>query len=310
MIANLCFRCFACWFGLLLTGGMASGGQVFGFGYPYGPVFAIDAVTGDTTVAAAHTVWAFGATTSSVPREFFITTVLNLWKGDLAGNFTALGAFAVFGRPLDPVDLARDSATNTLYAITSDRLTSELYTIDTTCANYFCSGGFISSLPAGIQGVDFVPGAGLYGVSNIDRFLYRMNPSTGEVLPVGLTAGIPFSDGVMDLAYDVQSRAFVAAVIPGVVDKFGLFQNHFPPPGSLYRIDRNTGAATLLSGNTVPMTGLAEDVPEPSTEVLVGSAALMSLLFSIRRTVQLRRSVRRHSLTHRTENALCFSPPL
>ena len=131
----------------------------------------------------------------------------------------------------------------------------------------------------GIQGIDFVSGAGIYGVSNLDRFLYLIDPLTGQVTQVGPTfipggpfGAIPFSDGVMDLAYDADTGALVATVIPFFQDKLEILDRRNPPPfgGRLYRIDPSTGYSTLLNGNAPPMLGLAEGaVPELSTGVLV-----------------------------------------
>ena len=149
-----------------------------------------------------------------------------------------------------------------------------------------CSTTLVATLPPlppGIDGIDFVSGAGIYGVSNLDGFLYRIDPHTGTVMAVGPT-DIPTGDGVADLAYDAETGALVASVLPGVLDKYSLFDFsilqvvNVPPFGMLYRIDPNTGVATLLNGNAPVMLGMAENAPEPSTGVLLLSAiAALSL---------------------------------
>jgi hypothetical protein len=77
----------------------------------------------------------------------------------------------------------------------------------------------------------------------------------------------------MDLAYDRASDALIASVLGGHVEK--TFALTGAEPGMIYRVDRRTGAATLLNGNAPVMLGLAESVPEPSTGILLASALLV-----------------------------------
>jgi hypothetical protein len=251
----------------VMGGSTAFAGQILGFGDPYGPVYSIDAVTGNAVVVAPYSVRAFGASPSPVPGQFFITTGINLWTEDVFGGNTAVLGALDHGN----VDLAYDAATGTLYGVDS----TGLYTVDySNCPGFTCPTTLVGGPPPGIEGIDFVSGAGIYGVSNFEQVLFRFDPLAGQWAPVGFT-GIPLGDGVMDLAYDAETGAFVASVLPGVLFKP---YNSLPSSGMLYRIDRNTGFATLLNGNAPVMLGLAENVPEPSTGVLLLSAIAALLL--------------------------------
>jgi hypothetical protein len=271
----------------VMGGSTAFAGQILGFGLGTGsghdgPIYSIDAVTGNAVEVEPFGVSRVsGASPSSVPGQFFFVCLgcINLHIEDLFGNFNDFGALTHGW-----VDLAYDADTGTLYGVDP----TGLYRIDPNYCPpvlfFACSTTLVAVLPPGIDGIDFVSGAGIYGVSNLDGFLYRIDPHTGTVMAVGPT-DIPTGDGVADLAYDAETGALVASVLPGVLDKYSLFDFsilqvvNVPPFGMLYRIDPNTGVATLLNGHAPVMLGLAEnDVPEPSTGVLLLSAiAALSL---------------------------------
>ena len=264
----------------VMGGSTAFAGQILGFGLD-GPIYSIDAVTGNAVeVEPFGGSRVSGASPSSVPGQFFIVCLgcIDLHIKDLFGNSNDFGALTHGW-----VDLAYDADTGTLYGVDP----TGLYRIDPNYCRpppFGCSTTLVAVLPPGIEDIDFVSGAGIYGVSNSDGFLYRIDPHTGTVMAVGPT-DIPTGDGVADLAYDAETGALVASVLPGVLDKYSLFDFsilqvvNVPPFGMLYRIDPNTGVATLLNGHAPVMLGLAEnDVPEPSTGVLLLSAiAALSL---------------------------------
>ena len=264
----------------VMGGSTAFAGQILGFGLD-GPIYSIDAVTGNAVeVEPFGGSRVSGASPSSVPGQFFFVCLgcVDLHTEDLFGNSNDFGGLAHgWG------DLAYDADTGTLYGVDP----TGLYRIDPNYCPpvpFGCSTTLVAVLPPGIEDIDFVSGAGIYGVSNSDGFLYRIDPHTGTVMAVGPT-DIPTGDGVADLAYDAETGALVASVLPGVLDKHSLinYSNlqlvNVPPFGMLYRIDPNTGVATLLNGHAPVMLGLAEnDVPEPSTGVLLLSAiAALSL---------------------------------
>lgn len=126
-----------------------------------------------------------------------------------------------------------------------------------------------------MQALGFVPGAGLYGVS--DNFLYLINDSTGATTPVGATGLLDLTKAITDLAYDSATGRLIASAGCSKFDAFTQFACDESHQGSIYLIDRATGHATLLNGNAPMIVGLAEVVPEPSSALLfaLGLGALL-----------------------------------
>jgi hypothetical protein len=128
-----------------------------------------------------------------------------------------------------------------------------------------------------MQALGFVPGAGLYGVS--DNFLYLINDSTGATTPVGATGLLDPTKGITDLAYDSATGRLIASAGCSKFDPFTQFSGPCDEShqGSIYLIDRSTGHATLLNGKAPMIVGVAEVVPESSSALLfaLGLGALL-----------------------------------
>jgi hypothetical protein len=120
-----------------------------------------------------------------------------------------------------------------------------LYDLNTSSGALFNPRGSASPIP--YTGIAYVPGEGLYGVTlGNDNKLYRVDAMTGERTTIGPT-GRDIYEG--DLVYR-----------PGAGTLLGINYQ-----GPFYRVDRSTGATTLL-GTTPPrpdggreLSGLAFD---------------------------------------------------
>lgn len=102
------------------------------------------------------------------------------------------------------------------------------------------TGATSNPRPADVRvftGIAYVPSEGLYGVSLIDdNRLYRVDPATGGVTPVGAT-GLSIVEG--DLVYHAATDSLLGI-------------NY---PGQFFRVDRSTGTATVLGTTPPPSTG-------------------------------------------------------
>jgi PEP-CTERM motif len=176
--------------------------------------------------------------------------------------------------------LGFDRGTNTLY----DTSGSALFTVRCPSPPGLCAETQVGpAFPTShMQALGFVPGAGLYGIS--DNFLYLINDSTGATTPVGATGLLDPTKGITDLAYDAATGRLIASA---GCSKFGTTQFSSPcdesHQGSIYLIDRSTGQATLLNGNAPMIVGLAEVVPEPSSALLFALGLGALLVRSLRR---------------------------
>jgi len=199
----------------------------------------------------------------------FVTTPLNLWKVPVAapGIPQALGS-----DEMD--DLAFDPGASVLYGIQG----SQLYTIDYSCPGHTCTATPLGVfMPGLVQGIDFVPGRGIYG-ADIDGGLWLVDPNTLRVSFVGDT----LVSGITDLAYDSFTRRLIAVSV-GV--KCISFQCP-PQTGVIWSIDPFSPTpllqTVLLNDNAPPIYGLAELTPEPGSVVLFTTGAI-GLFAAVRR---------------------------
>jgi hypothetical protein len=244
-------------------------GVTFGRGF-----YSIDPLTGNTTQLRAGCTPGcdptLGASGSPDAGTTFYNTI-NLHEINVTTfQDTILGGLSHF------LDLAFDRGTNTLY----DASGSALFAVQCPSPPGLCTETQVGpAFPTShMQALGFVPGAGLYGVS--DNFLYLINDSTGATTPVGATGLLDPTKGITDLAYDAGTGRLIASAGCSKFDPFTQFSGPCDEShqGSIYLIDRFTGQATLLNGNAPMIVGLAEVVPEPSSALLfaLGLGALLA----------------------------------
>lgn len=126
----------------------------------------------------------------------------------------------------------------------------------------------------GVQGIDFVPGRGIYG-ADIGGGLWFFDPKTLQLSFIGGTGVF----GITDLAYDSFTRRLIAVSVGMKCFNCG------PQTGMIWSIDPLTAEAVLLNDNAPAMYGLAEITPEPGSVVLFTTGAA-GLLASIRKRVR------------------------
>lgn len=252
----------------LLTVCASAGPTIWGGTYPNAQSFQggffVDPVTGITSPAPDGIV-TYGASSSPYVGWVFVTTPLNLWKVPVAapGIPQALGSDEM-------LDLAFDPGTGALYGI----VYSQLYTIDYSCPGYTCTATPLGvSIPRLVQGIDFVPGRGIYG-ADIDGGLWLVNPNTLQVSFIGDT----FVSGITDLAYDSFTRRLIAVSVGVKCISF----NCSPLTGMIWSIDPLTAQSVLLNDNAPPIYGLAELTPEPGSIALFTTGAI-GLFAAVRR---------------------------
>jgi PEP-CTERM motif len=262
----------------------ALAGQIVGITFGSG-LYEINPITGSTTLLRPSCVPGcgpyLGASGSPRAGTIFDSSIVNVHETNVTTfQDTALGGIS------HPFDLAFDRGTHTLY----DTSGSALFTVNCPSPPALCTETQVGpAFPTShMQALGFVPGAGLYGVS--DNFLYRINDSTGATTPVGAT-GLPDpTKGITDLAYDAGTGRLIASAGCSKVDPFTMFsgpcdESH---PGSIYLIDRATGHALLLNGNAPMIVGLAEVVPEPGSALLLAAGLGALLVWSFRRRASAR----------------------
>jgi len=231
--------------------------------------YFIDPSSG-ATLPAPNGIRTFGASSSPYMGWVFVTTPINLWKVPVATG----GTPQAFGS-CDPgcSDLAFDPSSGTLYGLSG----SGIYTVD---YNY-CPGHICLTTPLGVgfpglvQGIDFVPGRGIYGADINNGELWFVNPRTLQLSFIGDT----FVFGITDFAYDSFTQRLIAVSV-GV--KNDCFVNCFPQTGMIWSIDPLTAQAVLLNDNAPPIYGLAELTPEPGSFVLFTTGAI-GLFAGVRR---------------------------
>ena len=257
----------------------AIAGPIFGVTFAHG-IYSIDPPTGNTTQLLAGCPPGcgpyLGASGSPHAGTIFDSSIVNLHET----NVTTFQDTSV-GGILHPFDLAFDRGTNTLY----DTSGSALFAVQCPSPPGLCTETQVGpAFPTShMQALGFVPGAGLYGVS--DNFLYLINDSTGATTPVGATGLLDLTEGITDLAYDAGTGRLIASAGCSKFDPFTVFSGPCDEShqGSIYLIDRSTGHATLLNGNAPMIVGLAEVVPEPSSALLFALGFGALLVWSLRR---------------------------
>ena len=241
----------------------ALAGKIVGVTFAQG-LYNVDPLTGNTTQLREGCPPPgcgpyFGASTSPDANSIYIESIVNIWEVNLAGPQLAIGGYSSF-------DLAFDRTTNTIYSTSNAALFSvSCPTPPNLCTDHQIGPGFPRNH---MQALDFVPGIGLYGVS--DNFLYLVNPASGVANLIGFTGIVPNPlTFITDLAYDSDTGRLIASagclkhLGPGPLGSGGPCDPS--NPGKIYWIDRFTGNATLLNDNAPQFMGLAEVVPEPGT---------------------------------------------
>src|ERR1035441_8266445 len=145
--------------------------------------YYVDPASG-ATLPAPNGILTFGASSSPYSGWVFVTSPINLWKVPVmaAGTPEGLGPYST----VPMTDLAFDSGSGTLYGIADPFMSGELYTIDYSCPGYGCMATSLGvSMPL-VQGIDFVPGRGIYG-ADINGTLWRLDPKTLQLSLVGDT---------------------------------------------------------------------------------------------------------------------------
>lgn len=255
----------------------ASAGTIIWGGTAYSNfsgAYFVDPVSGSTSPAPPEYLQAFGASSSPYSGWVFVTTAINLWKVPVtvAGVPEPLG-----GLTGGAGDLAFDAGSGTLYGIEylgSPLGSGELYTIDYSSCPL---GEPCTSTPLGVtmpmvQGIDFVPGRGIYG-ADLSGVLWFLDPKTLQILQIGDTGVL----GITDLAYDSSTQRLIAVSV-------GLkcYWECGPQAGTIWSIDPLTAQAVLLNDNAPPIYGMAEVVPETGSVILFTTGAV-GLLAAIRR---------------------------
>ncbi|MBM3728622.1 MAG: hypothetical protein FJW40_24755 [Acidobacteria bacterium] len=256
-------------------------GSVYGFG-PSG-IYRVDSATGATARVNDNQLVTFGASRSAASVVFYITTGLNLWSQTFTG--LAVPQTALWN---GATDLAF-SPTAGLFGI--DAL--GVYRIDLSVVQQVPTDPVATPGPL-IEGITFGPGDRIYGVSNDDGQLWQIDPISGLSAPIGGPNLHGFS--VMDLAYDPESRAFIASAFLGPVPGRPVQKIQFPPwdplppwGSAILRIDAATGFTTVLNDNAPVLYGMAENIPEPSTFLLLLPGLVLVLRRDFRRSRQTRR---------------------
>jgi hypothetical protein len=263
----------------------AAADEIIGMTF-YADFYRIDPLTGKTTLLYPLCggrfcgPW-FGATGSPDAGTILAASVVNLWEFNVKTfEGTPIGG-------LSALDIAFDPSKNTLY----DTSGSALFSVRCTSVTSICDEtqvgpGFPTSH---MQALGYVPGAGLYGVS--DDFLYRIDDATGVAAPVGAT-GLPDpTKGITDLAFDPATGGLIASAGCSEFD-WNPTGSCAESQGSIYLVDRFTGQATLLNGNAPLLTGLAEVTPEPGGAFLLAAAlGVLLVLPGARRRAQSRQTV-------------------
>ena len=257
----------------------ASAGPIVGVTFARS-LYNIDPLTGNTSLllpGCAPGCGPFlGASGSPDAGTIFDSSTVNVHEINLTTfQDTALGGI------IHPFDLAFDRGTKTLF----DTNGSALFNVHCPSPPGLCTETQVGpAFPSShMQALGFVPGAGLYGVS--DNFLYLINDSTGVTTPVGAT-GLPDPvRGITDLAFDAGTGRLIASAGCSKFDPSTPFSGPCDEShqGSIYLIDRLTGHATLLNGNAPMIVGLAEVVPEPASALLVAAGLAALLIWSLRR---------------------------
>ena len=259
----------------------ALAGQIVGITFGRS-LYNVDALTGNTTLLLGGCSPCgpyFGASGSPDADTILDDSIVNVHETNVATfQDTTLGGIT------NPFDLAFDRGTNTLF----DTSGAALFSVHCPSPPGLCTETQVGpAFPANhMQALGWVPGAGLYGVS--DNFLYLINDLTGVTTPIGATGLTDLTKPITDIAYDVGTGRLIAAAGCSKFDPFS------PPPqitgpcdeshqGNIYLIDRSTGHATLLNGNAPMIVGLAEVVPEPGSALLLAGGVGALLLRSWRR---------------------------
>jgi hypothetical protein len=236
--------------------------------------YFIDPMSG-ATLPAPNGILTFGASSSPYMGWVFVDSGINLWKVPVAASGSPQPLGAIDTTHLS-VDLAFDPASGALYTIDEG---GGLYTIDYNhCPGYTCTTTALGiAIPLPVQGIDFVPGRGIYG-ADINGRLWLVNPNTLQVSYIGDT----LVSGITDLAYDSFSQRLIAVSVG--VKNYCIV--HCPPQsGMIWSIDPLTAQSVLLNDNAPPIYGLAELTPEPGSIVLFTTGAV-GLLAAIRRRVR------------------------
>jgi len=256
----------------------ALAGPIFGVTFAHG-IYSIDPLTGNATQLLAGCAPGCGGTlgaSGSPHADSIFDNTINLHETNVT---TFQGT--ILGGLLNFIDLGFDRSTNTLF----DTSGSALFSVQCPSPPGLCTETQVGpAFPTShMQALGFVPGAGLYGVS--DNFLYLINDSTGATTPVGATGLLDLTKAITDLGYDAGTGRLIASAGCSKFDPFTQFSGPCDEShqGSIYLIDRSTGQATLLNGNAPMIVGLAEVVPEPSSASLFALGLGALLVWSLRR---------------------------
>jgi hypothetical protein len=183
----------------------ALAGQIVGITFGRS-LYNVDPLTGNTTLLLAgcgpFCDPTFGASGSPDANTILYASIVNVHEINVATFLqdTALGGIT------HPVDLAFDRGTNTLF----DTNGAALFSVHCPSPPGLCTETQVGPAFPAIHttALGWVPGAGLYGVS--DNFLYLINDLTGVTTPVGATGLTDLTKPVTDIAYDVGTGRLIA----------------------------------------------------------------------------------------------------
>lgn len=264
----------------------AGAGLIVGIEYTgnlQGPqhMFAVDPLTGNVTPLATTVGPGYFFETSSGPAyDSILVYMANLYQVDVITGKALLYACPTGSGCGGYVgDLAYDWSNGVIYGLGTmpGEGAESLFRLNDSGMEYpgFPGSHWISYSPVGHLGVngisvmEFVPGLGLYGVTNGAGFVIDEKTGQASFLASLFGPGIPYLGpyGITGLAYDSETGRLLAN--SGCTVDCG-------PPGAIFLLDPSSGLVTPLNVNAPNLVGIAEartPEPGPAWMLLVGLTA-------------------------------------